>query len=113
MMLKVLINIQLNINVKDKSKTLGEDIVVQYSIITNTIYINNDITYIRYHDYYRNLYYNGEGYDSSFQDGVNIGIEQNRLEMIERILKNNVDYETISYIIEKTIEQIKEIEKGL
>ena len=160
-----------------------EDIVVPYSIITNTIYINNDITYIRYLDYYRNLYYNGdvkltedeywlalltsenymelndiaskflsdetreklvkdvirlsndelifdeyeqmmgdklieyeeeqslleEGYDSGFQDGI----EQNKLEMIERMLKNKVDYETISNITEKTIDEIKEIEKGL
>ena len=58
--IKELKNIQLNLNVKDKSTTLGEDIVVPYSIITNTIYINNDITYIRYLDYYRNLYYNGD-----------------------------------------------------
>ena len=58
--LKELKNIQLNLNVKDKSTTLGEDIVVPYSIITNTIYVNNDITYIRYLDYYRNLYYNGD-----------------------------------------------------
>lgn len=57
--LKELKNIQLNLNVKDKSTTLGEDIVVPYSIITNTVYVNNDITYIRYLDYYRNLYYNG------------------------------------------------------
>ena len=189
--IKELKNIQLNLNVKDKSTTLGEDIVVQYSIITNTIYINNDITYIRYLDYYRNLYYNGdveltedeywlalltsenymelndiaskflsdetreklvkdvirlsndelifdeyeqmmgdklieyeeeqslleEGYDSGFQDGINTGfeqgIEQKELELIERMLKNKVDYETISQITEKTIEQIKEIEKGL
>ena len=157
--------------------------MVPYSIITNTIYINNDITYIRYLDYYRNLYYNGdvelteneywlalltsenymelndiaskllndetreklvkdviglsndelifdeyeqmmgdklieyeeeqslleEGYDSGFQDGV----EQNKLDMIERMLKNNVDYETISKITEKPIEQIKEIEESL
>lgn len=57
--LKELKNIQLNLNVKDKSTTLGEDIVVPYSIIINTVYVNNDITYIRYLDYYRNLYYNG------------------------------------------------------
>ena len=58
--IKELKNIQLNLNVKDKSRTLGEDIVVPYSIITNTIYVNNDVTYIRYLDYYRNLYYNGD-----------------------------------------------------
>ena len=185
--IKELKNIQLNLNVKDKSKTLGADIVVPYSIITNTIYINNDITYIRYLDYYRNLYYNGdvkltedeywlalltaenymelndiaskflsddtreklvkdvirlsndelifdeyeqmmgdklieyeehqslleegreEGYDDGFQDGI----EQNKLDIIKRMLKNNVDYEIISKSLEKTIEEIKEIEKGL
>ena len=193
--LKELKNIQLNLNIKDKSTTLGEDIVVPYSIITNTIYINNDITYIRYLDYYRNLYYNGdieltqdeywlvlltaenymelndiagkflsdetreklvkdviklsndelifdeyeqmmgdklieyeeeqslleegreEGYSSGYDDGINTGfeqgIEQKELELIQRMLKNNVDYETISKITEKTIEEIKEIEKGL
>ena len=52
-------NIQLNLNVKDKSSNLGEDIVVPYSIVTDTIYLNNEKTYIRYLDYYRNLYYNG------------------------------------------------------
>ena len=189
--IKELKNIQLNLNVKDKSKLLGEDIVVPYSIITNTIYINNDITYIRYLDYYRNLYYNGdvkltedeywlalltsenymelndiaskflsdeareklvkdvirlsndelifdeyeqmmgdklieyeeeqslleegreEGYDSGFQDGINTGIEQNKIEIIQKMLKNNVDYETISKITEKTIKEIKKIEKNL
>lgn len=50
-----------------------------------------------------------EGYDSGFQDGI----EQNKIEIIERMLKNNVDYETISNITEKPIDEIKEIEKGL
>ena len=58
--LKEIKNIQLNLNVKDKSKNLGEDIVVPYSTITNTVYLNNDITYIRYLDYYNNLYYNSD-----------------------------------------------------
>ena len=40
-------------------------------------------------------------------------IEQNKIETIQKMLKNNVDYETISRITEKTIEEIKEIEKGL
>ena len=51
-------SIQLNLNTKDKSKNLGEDIVVPYSIVTNTVYVDNDKTYIRYLDYYRKLYYN-------------------------------------------------------
>jgi predicted transposase/invertase (TIGR01784 family) len=181
--IKELKNIQLNLNVKDKSTTLGEDIVVPYSIITNTIYVNNDITYIRYLDYYRILYYNGdveltedeywlalltaENYvelnemaskflndeireklvkevirlsndelvfdeyeqmmgdklieyeeqqsllKEGFNNGLQVGIEQKELEMIERMLKNNVDYEIISKISEKAIEEIKEIEKSI
>ena len=50
-----------------------------------------------------------EGYDDGFQDGI----EQNKLDIIKRMLKNNVDYEIISKSLEKTIEEIKEIEKGL
>lgn len=185
--LKELKNIQLNLNVKDKSTTLGEDIVVPYSIITNTVYVNNDITYIRYLDYYRNLYYNGdveltedeywlvlltaenymelneiaskflseeireklvkdvirlsndelifdeyeqmmgdklieyeehqslleEGYEGGYQDGIEEGTNQKELEMIERMLKGKYSYEDISKITEKTIEEIKEIEKNL
>ena len=56
--LKMIKNIQLNLNARDKSDNLGEDIVVPYSIITKSVYLNNDVTYIRYLDYYRNLYYN-------------------------------------------------------
>lgn len=35
-------NIQLNSNAKEKTNTLGEDIVVPYSIVTKTVYVNND-----------------------------------------------------------------------
>ena len=56
--LKTIKNIQLNLNARDKSENLGEDIVVPYSVITKSVYLNNDVTYIRYLDYYRNLYYN-------------------------------------------------------
>ena len=51
-------NIQLNLNAYDKSNNLGEDIIVPYSIKTNSIYIENDIIYLKYLDYYYKLYYN-------------------------------------------------------
>jgi len=56
--LKEMINIQLNLNVVDKSINIGEDIIVPYSIKTNSVYIDNDIVYLRYLDYYKNMFYN-------------------------------------------------------
>ena len=49
--------LQLNLNAKD-SKEYGEDIICYYSLITNSIHINSVITYLRYLDYYRKIYYN-------------------------------------------------------
>ena len=51
-------NIQLNLNAIDKSNNIGEDIIVPYSLKTESIYIENDIIYLRYLDYYNKLYYN-------------------------------------------------------
>ena len=182
--LKDITNIQLNLNVKDKSNNLGEDIVVPYSIITNTIYVNNDITYIRYLDYYRNLYYNNKDIELEESDywlvmlTANSYVELNeilskflsdelririvkdviklssdemifdeyeqmigekmvdyedelrakeegriagklegkleeKLEIIKSMLENNFDYETISKICGKTIEEIEKIKKSM
>ena len=51
-------NIQLNLNAYDKSNNLGEDIIVPYSIKTDSIYVDNDVIYLEYLDYYYHLYYN-------------------------------------------------------
>ena len=51
-------NIQIILNDTDKSNNLGEDIIVPYSIKTNTIYINSDIIYLKYLNYYYELYQN-------------------------------------------------------
>ena len=182
--LKDITNIQLNLNVKDKSNNLGEDIVVPYSIITNTIYVNNDITYIRYLDYYRNLYYNNKDIELEESDywlvmlTANSYVELNeilskflsdelririvkdviklssdemifdeyeqmigekmvdyedelrakeegriagklegkleeKIEIIRSMLENNFDYETISKICGKTIEEIEKIKETM
>lgn len=47
---------QLNLNVIDKSINIGEDIVVSYSLKTKSVYVDNDIVYLRYLDYYKNMY---------------------------------------------------------
>ena len=51
-------NIQLNLNAYDKSNNMGEDIIVPYSIKTDSIYLDNDVIYLMYLDYYYHLYYN-------------------------------------------------------
>lgn len=48
---------QLNLNTKDLSITYGEDIIVSYSLVTKSIYIKNKYTYLKYLEFYRNLYY--------------------------------------------------------
>ena len=49
--------IQLNLNTIENSK-IGEDIIYLYSVVNKTIYIDNEIIYVRYLEYYYNLYYN-------------------------------------------------------
>ena len=51
-------NIQLILNASDTSNNLGEDIIVPYSIKTNSIYLESDIIYLEYLDYYYKLYHN-------------------------------------------------------
>ena len=48
--------IQLNLNANNNP--IGEDIIYEYSVITKSIYINNVVTYLRYLEYYKNIYYN-------------------------------------------------------
>ena len=48
--------IQLNLNANNNK--IGEDIIYEYSVITKSIYIDNVVTYLRYLEYYKNIYYN-------------------------------------------------------
>ena len=50
------------------------------------------------------------GLEQGIIQGINQGIEQNKVEMIKSMLENNIDYEVISKVTGKTIEEIKEIE---
>ena len=47
------------------------------------------------------------------EEGRVEGIENNKLEMIKNMLEEDTDFEYISKISGKTIEEIKEIEKSL
>ena len=177
--LKEMLNIQLNLNVLDKSINIGEDIVVPYSLKTNSIYVDNDIVYLRYLDYYRRMYYNknvemkedelwlaafmAEDFKSlneilskiiednlreklvkdmvrismddvildeyerhtldliaemdskriEREEGKKEGIKENTESIIKSMIENKIDYETISKVTGKTIEEIKEIENSI
>ncbi len=177
-------NIQLNLNVVDNNKELGEYIITPYNIIDNKIEDNNEIIYLRYLEYYRNLYYTKNGrldneadywlalltsksfvelndilskfvskelreniikdvYNMSLVDNIHLtkkerkaldkvfeyeskrydeemkkrareeGIEENTIEMIKSMLENKADLEFISKVSNKSVEEIKEIAKGI
>ena len=192
-------NIQLNLNAYDKSSNLGEDIIMPYSLKTSSIYIENDIVYLRYLDYYYKLYYNKSikkeesdywlallmsksftelnnilsqfldndlrekivkdvlmlsmdkfileeceiealetvemidtlnntreeglkigreeglkiGHEEGRQEGREEGFEAGKSEIIKSMINNKLDYETISKISGKSIEEIKEIANSI
>ena len=52
-----------------------------------------------------------KGREEGLKEGLEQGAEQNTIKMIKSMLKNDADYEFISNVTGKTIEEIKEIEK--
>ena len=182
-LLKEILNIQLNLNSEDKSINIGEDIVVPYSLKTNSIYVENDIVYLRYLDYYRRMYYNknvemkedelwlaafmAEDFTSlneilsnfledslreklvkdmvrmsmddvildeyerytleliaemdskriereeALSEGKEEGSKEKEISIIKSMIENKADYDFISKVTGKTIEEIKEIENSM
>jgi predicted transposase/invertase (TIGR01784 family) len=186
---------QLNLNLLDNYKNMGENIIVSYDLTTQTIYIDNKKIYLKHLEYYRSLYYNNyrnltfdemilvsitaksftelneilskvlnvkeknrflesvinmsldefclhawekekldamvddirqenafnDGKKEGIEEGKKEGIEQGKKEGIEQgirntitsMLKNKLDYETISKVTDKTVDEIKEIEKNI
>ena len=102
-------NIQLNLNIREKTSNLGEDIVVPYSIKTNTIYLNNQKTYIRYLDYYRKLYYNEDIELKEDEYWLVMLTSQNYLELNE-ILSKFLSDELREEIIKDVIDLSKDDE---
>ena len=49
----------------------------------------------------------------SLKQGLEQGKEENKIEMIKSMLKKEMSYQDISEISNKTIEEIKEIEKSM
>ncbi len=53
------------------------------------------------------------GLQQGIEQGIKQGIEQKTVELIMNMIVNNIDYDTISKITSKSIEEIKEIEKSI
>ena len=53
-----------------------------------------------------------EGLKKGREEGIKIGMEQNTIILIKSMLKNKADYEFISKVTGKTIEEIKKIENS-
>ena len=49
---------QLNLNTENKSEKVGEHIIVPYDISTDSVYISNEQTILKYLEFYYRLYYN-------------------------------------------------------
>ena len=58
-----------------------------------------------------------DGFSDGFNKGVNQGIEQgvsqNKVEMIKKMLINKIDYDVISKVSGKSLDEIKKIEESL
>ena len=51
--------------------------------------------------------------EDAFERGKNLGIEQNTLNIIEEMLNNNIDINTISKVTGKSIDEIEQIKNSL
>lgn len=58
-------------------------------------------------------YAKDEGIEQGTRQGIEQGIEENKIDVIRSMLKKNIDYNTISEITNKSVEEIKEIEKNI
>ena len=90
---------------KNKLSKILEDVNDNDTIVQNWIFEEN-----------ARLKYEGD-METSFNDGIELGkeegIESSKLEMIKNMLKENYEYESISKISGKTIDEIKEVEESI
>ena len=88
---------QINLNVKDtkdeydKKITKGTRTICAVELESQIIYLNNDITFIKYLDFYRNLYYN-----------KGVKLTESEMWLVMLTSKNYKElYETLGYILNK------------
>ena len=166
---------QLNLNTENKSEKVGEHIIVPYDISTDSVYISNEQTILKYLEFYYRLYYNepkkrtrdviwlaslnAKSFTELYQilkgvlankeltkflkDVINMsledfnlhewqreklddlvaynreqyamktGIEQNTIDIVKELLKNNIEIDIISKVTKKSVDEIKNIEKSI
>ena len=166
---------QLNLNTENKSEKVGEYIIVPYNISTDSVYISNEQTILKYLEFYYRLYYNepkkrtrdviwlaslnAKSFTELYQilkgvlankeltkflkDVINMsledfnlhewqreklddlvaynreqyamktGIEQNTIDIVKELLKNNIEIDIISKVTKKSIDEIKNIEESI
>ena len=166
---------QLNLNTENKSEKVGEHIIVPYDISTDSVYISNEQTILKYLEFYYRLYYNepkkrtrdviwlaslnAKSFTELYQilkgvlankeltkflkDVINMsledfnlhewqreklddlvaynreqyamktGIEQNTIDIVKELLKNNIEIDIISKVTKKSIDEIKNIEESI
>ena len=166
---------QLNLNTENKSEKVGEHIIVPYDISTDSVYISNEQTILKYLEFYYRLYYNepkkrtrdviwlaslnAKSFTELYQilkgvlankeltkflkDVINMsledfnlhewqreklddlvaynreqyamktGIEQNTIDIVKELLKNNIEIDIISKVTKKSIDEKKNIEESI
>ena len=57
--LKDKIFIQINLNAREKNSERGDALIVPYDIVNKEVFIPNKLMILKYLEYYRNLFYNG------------------------------------------------------
>ena len=64
---------------------------------------------------YSSGYDNGydSGYDSGLDEGIGLGIEQKQIEMVERMIDENINISIISTISGLAIEEIEKIKQNM
>lgn len=54
-----------------------------------------------------------EGWKEGMEQGMEQGMEGNKIDVVKKMLLNKLDYEIISNVTGKTLEEIKEIENKI
>ena len=104
-------------DIEEISKLLGEDMLSmeEKDKFLNTVReLNEDEKVVKDWMWEENdklRYYND--LEASIEQGIEQGIEDKSKEVVINMLNKNMDYETISEISGKTIEEIKEIENDI
>ena len=117
--------IQLNLNTENVSLNYGEDIILPYGVKTGKIYPQNKETILKYHAYYKNLYYNlgvkldkdklwlvvilSENFTELYDLLSNLLTEDKRDSFIRKVINMSEDDFILSKYERETLDKLKEL----